>query len=50
MFFVIGGILAIIYIIIRKSLGLEDQEKNPMVGLSIFAIILGILYGFSDKR
>lgn len=50
MFFVIGGILAIFYIIIRKALGIEDREKNPMAGLSIFAIILGILYGFSDRR
>ena len=50
MYFIIGGIIAIFYIIIRKALGIEDTEKNPMVGMSIFAIILGILYSFGGKK
>lgn len=52
--FIIGGIIAIFYIFIRIMLGLEDndrkKDKSPMVGLSIFAIIMGIIYAFSGKK
>lgn len=51
--FMIGVVIGIFYILIRIMLGLESkerEEKNPMVGMSIFAIILGILYAFGDKK
>lgn len=51
--FTIGVILGIFYILIRIALGLETKEKkekNPMIGMSILAIIFGILSAFGGKK